>query len=174
MTQTSKPELFLYVRSLRPRRAKKRQDAALTRLEELKRRGAIDDYSVVVWGRQIPASDEEVRTEFGAHLQRRIEAFEKWARRNGYSTAETFPEREIETVLTGERTCARLLPRLCLAEFRGRALTFVTPVAGDGSPPTIEDRLDAIAEGDVTPDAVEPVERARRTAKRSHLQSAMQ
>jgi hypothetical protein len=173
MDQTHDPELFLYVRSLRPRRAQERQDAVLDRLAALEEQGVIGDYTVVVWGRQLPASEEAVRTEFGAALQERIEAFEDWARRNDYSTAETFPIREVETMLTGERTYARLLPRLCLAEFHGRALTFVTPVTGEGSPPTIEDRLDAIADGDATPDGVEPVERARAAGKRSHLQSAI-
>lgn len=170
MSEYNGLDLTLYVRSLRPRQGNERQRTVIDRLKTLERVQAIDDYSVVVWGRQLPATIEKTQTSFGKQLLEQVETFEEWARRNGYSTENTFPIREIETRFTGELLTARLLPQLTLAEFQGDTLTFVTPVAREQDAPSVEDRLDAIENGDPYPETLVTVERARSAFQRRTIE----
>jgi hypothetical protein len=163
--------IALYVRSLRPRSGGQHQRAVLNRLAALTD-GAVDGYSVTVWGRRLPAGPDDAWTDVGRRYAEQVTLFEAWARRNDRSIDAAFPVRTVDSAITGERTRARLVPGLALAEFHGQDLAFVAPVdaavvravnsdrtdPAPDDPVSVIDRLDELAEG--RPTAYVPVERA--------------
>ncbi len=158
--QTEGVHVELYVRSLAPHGGLPQQRAVLDTLAHLRQRGIVEDYEVIVCGRQMPATAREVATEFGRFLIERIGVFAEWAEQNGWSLEETFKRRTIDSSITEQTTDVVTLPVMALAEYDSDHLRFVAPVTGEESQWTVQDRLDALRrEG--APDSADRLSGAR-------------
>lgn len=143
MSPKNQPHVELYVRSLCPSGAEHQPEQVTERLNELVEAGHIADFSIHVWGKQVPCAGD---TAVGEEIRDRIETFEAWSDRAGVSLAPSFEIREARSLLTGETQERIVLPTLCLAEFRGDDLQYVTPCVEDGTVCTVRDRLGVLEE----------------------------
>ncbi|MBX0295106.1 HTH domain-containing protein [Haloarcula nitratireducens] len=131
----------LYVRSLLPDGYHQRQTELEERVSGLVESGHASDRSVHVWGKQAPATREATTTDVGQFVLERVELFREWAAVNDRSLAPAFEVREVDNRLTDDHYRAIRFPTALLAEFRGDALTCVTPHADEDGVTTITDRL---------------------------------
>ncbi|MBV0925091.1 hypothetical protein KTS45_12880 [Halomicroarcula limicola] len=131
----------LYVRSLLPDGYHQRQEELEKRVSALVESGRASDRSVHVWGRQAPATREATTTDVGQFALERVELFREWAAVNDCSLAPAFEVRQVDNRLTDDRYRAIRFPTALLAEFRGDALTCVTPHADEDGVLTVGDRL---------------------------------
>ncbi|WP_135304036.1 HTH domain-containing protein [Haloarcula amylovorans] len=131
----------LYVRSLLPDGYHQRQTALEERLSALVESGHASERSVHVWGKQAPATREATTTDIGQFALERVELFREWAAVNDCSLAPAFEVRQVDNRFTDDRYRAIRFPSVLLAEFRGDALTCVTPHASEDGVMTVGDRL---------------------------------
>lgn len=134
----------LYVRSLLPETARSHQQSARERLAALSEAGTLADWSVTVWGRQVPAAPAATDTEFGRVLHGHLRAFTEWARVNDRSLAPAFEVRSVEATIPDERYHAIVLPRTLLVEYGPDGVDCVTPHAGADRVVSVTDRLCAL------------------------------
>lgn len=137
------PHVELYVRSLCPSGAEHQPEQITERLNELVEAGRIADFSIHVWGKQVPCDGE---TAVGEAIRDRIESFKAWSDRAGTTITPSFESRETHSLLTDETHDTIVLPTLCLAEYQGDDLQYVAPCVEDGSVCTVHDRLGALEE----------------------------
>jgi hypothetical protein len=150
VTTSGTRHVELYVRSLAPRQARQQQDAVIDRLVDLEREGRIDEFTLLVWGRQVPASPARTRTDAGLFALNRIAVFTEWADGNGYSVDEQFQRRTVDSTITDETYQVVTVPVMTLAAYRDEDLQFVAPVSGPDGDVTVQDRLAELAT-DATP-----------------------
>ncbi|MFB6178824.1 MAG: HTH domain-containing protein [Halorientalis sp.] len=136
--------LELYVRSLHAAQAHGRQDAVIERLNALEDAGVIDEYQLVVWGRQAPASPAEAHTDAGVFTLNRVAVFSEWAAANEFSVDEHFEQRSVDSSMAGESYQAVRFPVMTLAEYHGQDLAFVAPATRANGTHSVGDRLDTI------------------------------
>lgn len=153
-TADGKRTVELYVRSLAPRGSQDRQDRIVECLEALEARGAIESFSLHVWGTRIDPNSATARTDAGQFVRRRVAAFTAWADRTGRSTGPFFEVETVESTITDEVRTTMTLPTVTMAEFVDGDVAFVTPCvdSSGGTTDTIEDHLEALApdeEGDI-------------------------
>lgn len=134
----------LYVRSLTPRGGRDRMEELLEKLDGLKARGEIAEYSVHVWGTRIDPSSAMAETDAGQFLSGRVQRFVDWAADHGFSTGSFFEAEPIRSSITGEEYEAMTLPTATLAEYVDGELSFVTPCTNGETVYTPADRLDAL------------------------------
>jgi hypothetical protein len=134
----------LFVRSLSPVGARGRPAETIDRLGNLAEAGAIDDYSVTVWGREVELSSEAATGERESLVLDRIAALRSWAAERGVAL-DAFERREVST-LTGETHTVLTLPVMVLVESVGDEPACVTPCTTDGGVITVEDRLESLEE----------------------------
>jgi len=134
----------LYVRSLRPEGLTTHQEAVFDRLDSLSDRGLLSEWRVRVWGKRAPATAEDTRTQAGADVLERIDAFREWAAHNGRSLAGTFAVRDVDSSITGEQYRALVFPTQLLVEYENDQVTCVTPHADGADVVTVSDRLAAL------------------------------
>jgi hypothetical protein len=162
MTDDESVRVELYVRSLLAGQARSQQDEVIERLGALEDADVIDEYQLVIWGRQAPASPAETRTDAGLFTLNRVAVFSEWASANDLSVDEQFERRTVDSTITGESYQAVRFPVMTLAEYHGTDLAFVAPANGPETTHTVQDRLDAIETGTPPADRTsefQPVER---------------
>jgi len=122
MSNTSKPHIELYVRSLVPDGAHTRQEAVIERLEALEREDQIEDFSVIVWGKQVSRESAAAHTEEGKYILNRVAEFKQWALSNNVSPGSFYQTTEIQSEFTDDCS-AMVLPVMGLAEYSEGELT---------------------------------------------------
>lgn len=136
------PTAHLFVRSLSPAGARTRPPETIERLERLVEAGALDDFDVSVWGREVECSSDVAGRVKEELVLERVAAFRSWAAERGVDL-DAFERREVSTV-TGETHAVLSLPVLALAEYVEGDLACVAPcTTGDGVL-SVEDRLRAL------------------------------
>ncbi|MFC7139147.1 HTH domain-containing protein [Halosimplex aquaticum] len=150
MTGTQTPRIELYVRSLLPDGAHERQEAVIERLQELDAEDEIEDFSVIVWGKQIARDSAGARTEEGEYILNRVAEFKQWALSNNVSLESFYQRQTVENDVTDEPYTAMVLPVMGLAEYDGEELRHVAPCTEGEEVHTIMDRLDRLERGEPT------------------------
>ncbi|WP_436927029.1 HTH domain-containing protein [Halosimplex amylolyticum] len=150
MTGTQTPRIELYVRSLLPDGAHNRQEAVIERLQELDAEDEIEDFSVIVWGKQIARESAGARTEEGEYILNRVAEFKQWALSNNVSLESFYQRQTVENDVTDEPYSAMVLPVMGLAEYDGEELRHVAPCTEGEEVHTIMDRLDRLGRGEPT------------------------
>ena len=141
MTSDEPVRLELYVRSLLAEQARSQQDEIIERLEALEAEGVIDEFQVVIWGRQAPASPAQARTDAGVFVLNRVAVFSEWAAANGLSVDEHFEHRDVESSIVNESYQAVRFPVMTLAEYHGQDLAFVAPATDQETTHSVRERL---------------------------------
>lgn len=155
MTTEESVQVELYVRSLLAEQAQSQQDEVIERLTALEEDGVIDEFQVVVWGRQAPASPAKARTDAGVFTLNRVAVFSEWAAANGLSVDENFERRNVESRIIDESYQAIRFPVMTLAEYHDQDLAFVAPATGSDVTHSVQDRLDTIESRGQTADVTE-------------------
>lgn len=165
MTESTSADVTceLWVRSLSPQGVRDRQTSVVRQLESLAGEGTIDDSSVLVVGRELPARRGDVITDFGQYLLDRIADFHEWATVNDRSLGPLFEPETVRSSIAGEIERRVVLPVFTLAEYQDGALRFVAPCRDPESVWTVQDRLDHLAAVGAENDTVEPLAGARTT-----------
>lgn len=153
----------LWVRSLSPRGVRDRQATLVRRLAALAGAGTIDDYGVLVVGRELPARPADAVTDFGRYLLDRIADFQSWAAVNDRSLGSLFEPETVRSTIAGGTDRRIVLPVFTLAEYDDGALRFVAPCQGEAAVWTVQDRLAHLAVVGAGNDTVEPLSAARAT-----------
>ncbi|WP_284008965.1 HTH domain-containing protein [Haloarcula pelagica] len=130
----------LFVRGSLPTPSRKRQAAVEADLEELARRGAVDETTTTTWAKRVPIEDCGARTE-----RARYNEFAAWARQAGATLAPFFDTRLCYSMQTGEKREELVMPAMCVAVYEDGDLTRVAPATGDDGPTSIEDCLTDLA-----------------------------
>lgn len=136
----------LYVRSLSPQGAADRQETVIDRLAALEEQGAIEAFSLIVWGPRFAPGSAAARTTTGRELGRRIDAFERWVAAAKKPDELAFECREVHSLVTDEKREEVVLPVLCLAVYQGETLRCVSPWRATRTTHSIDDCLDAIVQ----------------------------
>jgi len=150
MTGTQPPRIELYVRSLLPDGAHNRQEAVIERLQELDAEDQIEDFSVIVWGKQIARESAGARTEEGEYILNRVAEFKQWALSNNVSLESFYQKHDVENDVTEEPYSTMVLPVMGLAEYDGEELRHVAPCTDGDEVHTIMNRLDRLERGEPT------------------------
>jgi len=141
------PYIELYVRSLLPDGAGKRQDTVIDTLDALERDGEIAGYDVIVWGKQIAPESAAANTEEGRYILNRVAEFKQWALSNNVSLESFYERRTVDSAVADAATDAIRLPVIGLAEYDGEELVHVAPCTEGGTVHTITDRLENLEAG---------------------------
>lgn len=149
----------LFVRSLSPAGARDRPSTLVDRLEALAEAERIDDYSVFVWGREVPLSTE-AGYEHAELVLDRLGEFRSWAAERD-ATLDGIELREAST-LTEKRYTALSLPMSALAEYADGRLVCVAPCTTDHGSLTVEERLDRLDTPAENAEASPPLAQKRR------------
>lgn len=143
---TTDRRIELYVRSLTSRT----RDGVVERVVEgLRRRrsaGAIDSFTVRIWGERVGLSTTAVDTDRGQDVLERIATFRRWASRNRVSLAPFFESTQTTSRVTGEAYTTLRLPVIAMAEYRGTEVVLVSPHEGTDGVCTVEDHLDRLGD----------------------------
>ena len=134
----------LYVRSLLPDGAGKRQDAIIDELDALERDGEIAGYDVIVWGKQIAPQSAAASTDEGRYILNRVAEFKQWALSNNVSLESFYERRTVDSAVAEAATDAVRLPVVGLAEYEGDELVHVAPCTKGETVHTITDRLERL------------------------------
>lgn len=102
----------------------------LSRLRELEAAEVVDDVSVRIWEKSIPASPDELDVS-ASLVHDRIAEFQQWADRNGHSLEPAFRWCEQSTMVSEEQSEVIRLPLQCLAVYEDDQLVGVFPCTGD-------------------------------------------
>ena len=141
------PYIELYVRSLLPDGAGKRQDTVIDTLDALERDGEIAGYDVIVWGKQIAPESAAANTEEGRYILNRVAEFKQWALSNTVSVESFYERTAVDSEAADDSLDAIRLPVMGLAEYDGEELAHVAPCTKGETVHTIADRLDSIDDG---------------------------
>lgn len=160
---TGRTTVELYVRSLYTPGAHERQEQLIEALTRLAERGAIDDFSVVVWGKYIPLEGATGATD--TSLRRRITAFEQWAAKEGVSLDSFYRTREATTLATETSQTVLTLPMFGLAEYEDGDLVQVSPCTDGDCVTGVESHVRALG-GDLAA-AGAPTEEPMQVARHS-------
>lgn len=138
------PTVELRVRNLTPANVHDLQAAVLSRLQALKSREKIREYSISVWGKLMNTSSDKKSTVAATDSVATVREFEAWAANNDYSLEPGFRRREL-TSLLDETPCEVIeVPILCLAVYSGGKLEAVYPHSASETVYTVDDGLDAL------------------------------
>ncbi|MFB6074181.1 MAG: HTH domain-containing protein [Haloarculaceae archaeon] len=153
MTDMPTPQIELYVRSLLPDGAHERQEDVVDRLQRLDREGRIENFSVIVWGKQVSRESAAAHTEEGQYILNRVAEFKQWALSNNVSLESFYQTVDVASEVTDESYTAITLPVMGLAEYRDGELTHVAPCTKGETVHSIIDRLERLENGE--PSAIE-------------------
>ncbi|MFC4357864.1 HTH domain-containing protein [Halobium salinum] len=143
---SSERSVTLFLRADPEPGAERPRQRVVERLSALEREGALDEYDVVVWGREIRLGGPLEGTPYYRSVLDRVEEFETWAARTGTSLDPLFQRRTVESVMTDEEYEVLTLPVACLAVYRDDELHRLYPCgSGDGACSVTEclDRLES-------------------------------
>jgi hypothetical protein len=122
---------------------------ALSRLKELEAGGVVDDVSVRIWGRVIPASPAPL-DDTTSEVHDRIEGFQRWADRTGNSLEPAFRWGERSTLVSDECSEVIRLPLQCLAVYEADQLAAVFPCTDETGAKTVTDCLERLEADDTS------------------------
>ena len=151
MSATSHIEL--YVRSLLPNGAHERQEAVVDRLERLDREDRIENFSLIVWGKQVARESAAAHTEEGQYILNRVAEFKQWSLSNNVSLESFYQTTTVDNEVTDASYTAMTLPVMGLAEYVDGELQHVAPCTSGDVVHTIVERLDRLENGE--PSALE-------------------
>lgn len=134
----------LFVSSLAPKGAHRRQQEVIDRLERLQQDGRIEAITCTVWGDRI-CPETAPRVTNGLNALRDIARLQQWADRRGVSLTPFFNERAVEPMID-ESYRVIVPPILCIAISKDDELWGIFPSVKDGQPLSAMDGLDALAE----------------------------
>ncbi|MFC6730448.1 HTH domain-containing protein [Natronoarchaeum mannanilyticum] len=135
-------ELDVYMRAFAPDAARRRQEAMLERMRELRDRGTAEAVSVTRWSNQVSVSPARDRDPpVGVETYRELDAATDGTE---LSIEPFFRER---SGAGGDRTVLSL-PVLCVAIRRDGEITGVYPSSAPDGSYSVTDCLDALAAGD--------------------------
>lgn len=148
MSDDERVRIELAVRTLSPQGSKGRQARALERLRALEEAGAIDEFSVEVWGDRVGLDTVDAETDHAAAVVETVESFRQWADRNDLSVGTFFETRRVEDRITGDSYTALELPSMAMAEYRGGDLEWVCPCLDPetGATHAVHDRIETVEE----------------------------
>lgn len=147
------PHIELYVRSLLPSGAHERQKAVIEQLQRLQREEQIEDFSVIVWGKQVARDSAAAHTEEGQYILNRVAEFKQWALSNNVSLESFYQTGTVDNEVTEDSYTAITLPVMGLAEYHSGELQHVAPCTHGDVVHTIMDRLERLEAGE--PSALE-------------------
>lgn len=137
------PTVTLYVRSFSPPGLRSRQVDIIERLAAYEANGTVDDYSVEVWGRQVPTADD-CRSATSRRIHERIESFREWAATHGRALEPFFTTETIRSRITAETHTRVVLPAMTLVEYVDDEIRFISPSTDGETVTTVADRLDRL------------------------------
>lgn len=155
---SSTPHIELYVRSLLPNGAHERQEAVIEQLQRLDREDQIENFSVIVWGKQVARDSAAAHTEEGQYILNRVAEFKQWALSNNVSLESFYQTQRVDNEVTEESYSAMTLPVMGLAEYDEGELRHVAPCTKGNVVHTITDRLERLEAGE--PSALEQERRS--------------
>lgn len=141
METTQHMTVELYVRSLTSWAGRPQQEAVINRLERLNATDGIDEFTVHVWGQQVPLS---TTTDAGQSVLDRVAEFREWAADTGRSLDRAFRTRQVDSEFVDEQYETLVLPMVVLAEYQDDDLRYVAPCSENGEVCTVRDRLDQL------------------------------
>lgn len=155
------PQVLLCLRVPVTLSAYERQQSIQKRLRTLRDEGHIDELSVRIWEKQIPADGAGLTdSEIHARIQL-YEQFQSWADQAGYSLEPAFSRHEIDFLVTDEQQEVIRFPIICLAVYDGDELVDLAPRSAPHGAYTAGDFIAALEPserepvGAVSSDAVE-------------------
>jgi hypothetical protein len=101
--------------------------AVVDEVRRLERRGVVDDYEVVPWGKTFRQDGALAGTEYHETVRRHVAEFEEWAREHDVSLEHTFERNRLRSTITGESFSVVSLPVVCLAEYVDGELAGIYP-----------------------------------------------
>ena len=138
----SEIRMELFVRSQAAIDAHSRQQEVIDRLDRLAEAGRIDEYDVIVWGREIcPVAPSDDTTCHRVTVER-LKQFGAWARERGATLDAVFRYRTIERPYTDEEFFIVVTPFVCLAVYEADELVGVYPCTVDGREWTVSEYVD--------------------------------
>lgn len=137
------PTVTLYVRSLSPPGLRSRQVDIIERLADCEANRTVDEYSVEVWGRQVPTADD-CRSATSRRVHERIESFREWAATHGRALEPLFTTETIRSRITAEAHTRVVLPAMTLVEYVDDEIRFISPSTDGETVTTVADRLDRL------------------------------
>jgi hypothetical protein len=147
MTGTDK-HIELYVRSLLPDGAHGRLEAVIERLERLDAEDEVEDFSVIVWGKQVARDSAAAHTEEGRFILNRVAEFKQWALSSTVSLESFYQQGTVENETSAQSRETITLPVMGLAEYEDDELVHVAPCTRGETVHTIQDRLGRIERGE--------------------------
>lgn len=132
-------EVTVYLRSSAPDVARERQRATLDRIEQLRAAGALEDVEIVRWQGKVSEPADGPGSET-------IVCYEEFVEAVGSQSLEPFFKQRPGV---GRLDRVVVLPVICIAARRDGELVGVYPRWNDGVHESIEDALDALAEGEI-------------------------
>lgn len=112
------------------------------RLDRLRSMGIVEGIEVTSWPSRV-----ELRASHGSVATEAYEEFSAWADEAGVDLEPAFNVRDYESEFTGEKGTALITPVACLAVYDGDDLRAVYPHVEDGKVTTVEDGIEALADG---------------------------
>lgn len=139
---TKETHIELYVSSLGTSAEFEAQNRYIDRLEALVKTGAIDSYSVTVWGDGISPDTQSAHTDDGREILHRLLTLQQWCHLNDADERALFDIKG-DTV-SGKSVRNVAIEPIIACEFTGSRLQFATPYADDDRTVSIEDHLDTL------------------------------
>lgn len=141
----SSTTIELYVRSLSSGTGVQ-VEGMIDHLETYVTDGAIDDYTVMVWGSRVSTDPAIARTDAGAAIREQVVEFKQWATECGATLEGGFERETVHSAITGETHEFISLPSVALACRRDGELEWVVPsTAGEATAPvTPMDRITSL------------------------------
>ncbi len=143
--QSGSKTVELWIRSFAPVATGPAQERAIEQVERLESVESIDAVEIGVWGKEIERTSRSRQIPQLQAIERRLEAFERWADRTGHSLTPFFRTRQVDSAITDDQYEVRRLPTVALAEFVDDELVHVTPCRDGDRTIDAFDRLDALA-----------------------------
>lgn len=139
-TGTERPRAKLFVRLEPETGLESRKEDAVERVVELDDRGAIADYDVFTWGKEIRPRGPLEEVPYYRTLLDHVDELQQWIDEAGVVDC-GFDHRDVTSTVTGEEYDVVTLPAICLAVYEQETLTEVYPRCDGGELETVVDGL---------------------------------
>lgn len=146
--RSERVRIELAVRTLSPEGTGGRQARIVERLGELEAAGAIDEFSVQVWGKRVGLDTVDAETDHAREVVETVDSFREWADRNDLSVGTFFETRRVDNRITDDSYTALELPSMAMAEYRDGDLEWVSPCLDPetGATYPVHDRVETVEE----------------------------
>jgi len=138
----------MFVRGQSEMGVRDQQRRVIEGLSELEETGAIDEFDVHVWGKEVSPAAVREGTDCHRSTIGRVNEFAEWAEANGASLEPTFRRRRVTSSITDEDHTVISLPVMCLAVYEDEELDSVYPCHVDGTTCTVHESLERLGTDD--------------------------